>query len=251
MALAVCAGLALVGTGLLGTAWLFIVPAAIAVAHVAYVAQAPARRADAGGRRNTAGAAPPVAVDAIETPEINVPDDAPPPEPLTTAETAEEPQTRGGQRKTKDEEIALLKRVKARDPAATQTLIEAKRGLVLSVAQSYTRRGLQLSELIDEGTLGLIRAVHQYDYRRPGDFSVYAQWWIHAAIHRAVSETGHTFNVPTDLLKRLDDVVHAEARLRQQLSRDPTVAETAAELGTSAEEIEEIRRVVQEGWIAG
>jgi RNA polymerase primary sigma factor len=147
---------------------------------------------------------------------------------------------------TAEEEVSLAKRIERGDVSAKQHMIEANLRLVVSIAKGYMGRGMNFLDLIQEGSLGLIRAVEKFDYRRGYKFSTYATWWIRQAVTRAIADKGRTIRIPVHMVERLNKVVYAERALIQQLGRDPSPAEIAAELECSAREVREVLRMAQQ-----
>jgi RNA polymerase primary sigma factor len=146
---------------------------------------------------------------------------------------------------TADQEVSLAKRVERGDMAAKTQMIEANLRLVVSIAKPCLGRGLSFLDLIQEGSLGLIRAVEKFDYRKGFKFSTYATWWIRQAVTRAIADKARTIRMPVHMVERLNKVVHVERSLVQQLAREPEAEEIAAELKMTTAEVREIRRMAQ------
>lgn len=147
---------------------------------------------------------------------------------------------------TAEQEIEIAKRMAAGDETASQQLAEANLRLVVSVAKRYVGRGMQFLDLIQEGNLGLIKAVDKFDYRKGYKFSTYATWWIRQAITRAIADQARTIRIPVHMVETINKLVRVNRQLLQDLGREPHPEEIAAEMGISEEKVREIIKIAQE-----
>lgn len=147
---------------------------------------------------------------------------------------------------TQEQELEIAKRIAAGDPKASEEMTEANLRLVVSIAKRYVGRGMQLLDLIQEGNLGLLKAVEKYDYSKGFKFSTYATWWVRQAITRALADQARTIRIPVHMVETMNKLTQCSRKLQQELGREPSVEELAEVMHMSPDRINEIRQMCME-----